>query len=128
MSSELSILALYGLLTLLAILIQVLLATPALGIPYLVSARDTPREMSGTAGRALRAQSNSVYALAMFAPAILLLAVKDGFSGSSLLAAQAFLIARILYLPIYYAGIPWVRTLVWLVGFLATAWLYLLAL
>jgi len=128
MSSELSVLALYGLLTLLTILVQVLLATPQLGIPYLVSSRDIPREMIGVAGRSLRAQANSVFALALFAPPVLILAVTDGFSGSSLLAAQVFLIARVIYVLVYLAGIPWIRTLVWLVAFLCTAWLYLLAL
>jgi len=128
MSSELSILALYGLLTVILILIQVLLATPQLGIPYLVSSRDEKRELTGLAGRALRAVDNSIVAMALFAPAILILAVTSNFSGASLMAAQAFLLARVAYAVVYFAGLPWVRTLVWLVGFLATAWLYLMAL
>lgn len=128
MSSELSILGLYGLLVMLTLLIQVLLALPQLGLPYLASPRDEGRQTHGAAARAERCLTNSVVAMALFAPAVLILAAKGGFSESSLLAAQAFLVARVLYVPIYLAGIPWLRTLVWLVGFLATAWLYLMGL
>lgn len=128
MGSELSILALYGLLIVVTILVQVLLALPKVGLPYLATPRDEDRDAGIMAGRALRALNNSVTAMALFAPAILILALKDGFTGTTLMMAQLFMIARLLYLIIYLAGIPWVRTLVWLAGFLATVYLYVLAL
>ncbi|MDF0602301.1 MAPEG family protein [Psychromarinibacter sp. C21-152] len=128
MGSELTVLALYGLLVLVTLLIQVLLALPNVGLSYLASPRDDGNRLSGVAGRAQRCLENSVTAMALFAPAVLILAAQDGFTANSLLAAQAFLIARLVYVPVYLAGIPWLRTLIWLVGFLATAWLYLMAL
>lgn len=128
MSSELSILALYGLVVIVILLVQVLLALPQLGLPYLASARDDGRDVSGMAARAKRSLDNSIFAMALFAPAVLILAQKDAFTANSLLACQAFLIARILYAPIYWFGIPWLRTLAWTVGFAATALLYLMAL
>lgn len=128
MQNELSILALYGLWVIVIVLLHVLSAVPQLGLPYLVSPRDQKRELTGMPGRLHRALDNSLIALAMFAPAILVLAAKDAFTGTTLLAAQVFLIARVLYVGVYLLGTPYLRTLIWLVGFLMTAWLYLVAL
>jgi uncharacterized MAPEG superfamily protein len=124
MSSELSILALYGLWIVVVILIQVL---AAIGQVELAKSRDNMPELEGIAARLDRAQINSIVAMALFAPAILLLNIKGISTSGTLLAAQVFLIARIAHSVVYTAGTPWVRTLVWIVGFLATAYLYLLA-
>ncbi|GGA21850.1 MAPEG family protein [Neptunicoccus cionae] len=128
MTSELSILALYGLLVILTIVVQASFGAAQLGLPYLATARDEGRELSGMGARVERSLNNSVVALALFAPAVLILAVSGATTASTLLAAQVFLIARILYAPIYWFGIPWVRTLVWAIGFLSTIYLYLAAL
>lgn len=127
-SSELNLLALYGLVVVAVIVIQVLIALPAVGLPYLVTPRDEKRDLGIAGGRALRCLENSVVALALFAPAVLILAVKGISTSTTLLAAQAFVIARILYVPIYLGGIPWLRTLVWTVGVLAIVALYFAAL
>jgi uncharacterized MAPEG superfamily protein len=126
--SELSILAIYGLVVAISVALQTSGAIGQLGIPYLLSARDEGRSASGTTARLDRAQSNAVQAMALFAPAILILALKDGFSDATLLAAQVFLIARIVYLPAYAFGVTGLRTLTWIAGFLATISLYFLAL
>ncbi|MCC6306453.1 MAG: MAPEG family protein [Rhodobacteraceae bacterium] len=128
MSSELTILALYGLWVIVVILAQVLAAAGQVGLATLAGPRDDMPPLTGTAGRLERAQLNSVVALALFAPAVLLLSAKGGLSASSLLAAQVFLVARIAYVVVYVAGTPWLRSLLWIAGALATAWLYLLAL
>lgn len=128
MSSELDILVVFGLLTVVVVLVQVLLATSQVGLPYLATPRDEHRELQGVAGRSLRCLNNSVVAMALFAPAVLAIHVKDASTGMTLLAAQAFLIARIAYVLLYLAGIPWLRTAVWVVGFLCTAYIYLAAL
>lgn len=126
--TETTILAAYGLLVLLTILLQVLGATGQLSMGYLMSSRDEPRGLTGMTARIERALNNSVVAMALFAPAILLLVVLERTSSASLLAAQVFLIARIIYLPVYALGVPAIRTLAWLAGFAATAILYFLAL
>ena len=128
MSTELNILGLYGLVVIITILAQVLAAQAQVGLGMLVMPRDDGPKLTGIAGRLERAQLNSIVAMALFAPAILILAQKGITTSTTLLAAQAFLIARILYVPIYAMGLPWVRTIVWLVGFLATALLYWLGL
>ena len=128
MSSELNILALYGLYTALILLLQVTGAMSQLGMGYLLSSRDEHRTLTGITGRLDRALVNAVTAMALFAPAILILAVKEEFSATTLTAAQAFLIARILYVPAYALKLTGVRTLLWLAGFAATVVLYLVAL
>ncbi|KIN79287.1 MAPEG family protein [Sulfitobacter mediterraneus] len=126
--TETTILAAYGLLVLLTILLQVLGSLQTLSMGYLMSARDEPREVGRMTARMNRALTNSITAMALFAPAILLLVVQGKTTSTTLLVAQLFLVARIIYLPVYALGVPAIRTLAWLVGFAATAVLYLLAL
>ena len=126
--TETTILAAYGLLVLLTILLQVLGSLQSLSMGYLLSSRDEPRGVNKMTGRLNRALDNSIVAMALFAPAILLLVVLERTSPTSLLAAQVFLLARIIYLPVYALGVPAIRTLAWLGGFAATAVLYFLAL
>lgn len=128
MSSELSILALYALFTMVLILVQVLAAAGQVGLRVLVGTREEMPKLTGFAGRLDRAQLNSILALALFAPAVLLLQAKGGFTPGTLLAAQVFLLARIVYAVVYATGTPWARTLIWTLGFLCTGWLYLAAL
>ena len=124
MSSELTILGLYGLLTILTIFAQIIAGQLQVGLPMLLKPRDDMPKLLGVAGRLERAQMNAIVALALFAPAVLILAQKGVTTSSSLLAAQIFLVARVLYVPLYATGVPTLRTIVWLVGFLATGWLY----
>ena len=65
--------------------------------------------------------------MALFAPAILILSAKDAFTATTLLLAQIFLVARVIYVIVYIAGIPWIRTLAFVVSLLATLILYFLA-
>ncbi|PPB82160.1 putative MAPEG superfamily protein [Albidovulum inexpectatum] len=128
MSSELNILALYGLYTALVLILKVSGMMSQLGMGYLLSSRDEQRSLRGITGRLDRALSNSITAMTLFAPAILILAAKDAFTPGTLTAAKAFLLARVLYVPAYGFGIIGLRTLLWLAGFAATVFLYLVAL
>ena len=125
MGTELGILGLYGLVVIVTILIQAMAAQAQVGLEMLVKPRDDMPKLTGIAGRLERAQLNSIVAMALFAPAVLILQMKGLATPGTLLTAQVFLIARIAYVPIYAAGMPWVRSLIWVVGFLATAWLYI---
>jgi len=128
MSSELSILAAYGLVVMITILVQVLTATGQVGLVVLAKSREDMPALIGIAGRLDRTQINSVVAMALFAPAVLLLNAQGGFTPGTLLAAQIFLIMRIAYVLLYATGIAWLRTGVWVTGFLATGYLYIMAL
>ena len=88
--TELQILAAYGLLVLLTILLQVLGSLSTLSMGYLMSSRDEPREVGRMTARIKRALDNSITAMALFAPAILLIHVQGKADANSLLAAQVF--------------------------------------
>ena len=124
MASELGILGLYGLVVIITILLQAQAGMMQVGLPTLLKPRDDMPALTGVAGRLERAQVNSIVAMALFAPAVLILALKGLSTPSTLLAAQVFLAARVLYVPLDAFGLPGVRTLVWVAGVLATVWLY----
>jgi uncharacterized MAPEG superfamily protein len=74
--------------------------------------RDDPPPQTRVGGRAERALANMQEAL----PEFLALALLNVFLGTGALAttgATVFLIARVLYVPAYLAGITGVRTLIW---------------
>lgn len=123
-----TILAMYGIVVLATILVQVLAAAQKLDLTQLAGNRESLPSLTGVAGRLDRAQMNSVVAMALFAPAVLILANEPETPATALFAATVFLLARIAYVVVYAMGIAYVRTAVWMVGFLMTFWLYLLAL
>jgi uncharacterized MAPEG superfamily protein len=74
--------------------------------------RDDPPPQTRVGGRAERALANMQEAL----PEFLALALLNVFLGTGALAttgATVFLIARVLYVPAYLAGVTGVRTLIW---------------
>ena len=123
MASELGILGLYGLVVIITILLQAQAGMMQVGLPTLLKPRDDMPALTGVAGRLERAQMNSIVAMARFAPAVLILALKGLSTPTTLLAAQTFLAACVLNVPLDAFGLPGVRTLVWVAGVLATVWL-----
>src|SRR6185295_7338259 len=69
----------------------------------------------GLAGRADRAAKNQLEAMAMFL-AVVLAAHIAGKSAQIAFGATIFFWARLVYWPVYLAGIVYVRTLVWFVS------------
>jgi uncharacterized MAPEG superfamily protein len=128
MGTELGILALYGLVVMVSVFAQILAAQAQVGLMTLIGNREGMGELPGFAGRMQRMQANSIQALALFATAVLILAAKTGFTSATLTAAQIFLVARVIYAVVYAAGLPWIRTLSWVVAFLCTAYLLVAAL
>jgi len=126
--TEITVLILYAFLVIVTLLLQATGALTQLGIGYLLGSRDEGRTVTGIASRLERALSNSITAMVLFAPAVLLIAVTEKSSAQSVLAAQVFLIARLVYLPSYAFGIVGVRSLAWTAGLFCTALLYFLAL
>lgn len=113
----------------LAALLQIvqfgLFAVPAnlqIGSGYLMSARDgePSRELSVRTARLGRAFTNHFEGLILFGIAVGVTQMSDQNSGLSAGCAWAYLAARILYVPAYAFGWNPGRTLIWIVGFLAT--------
>jgi uncharacterized MAPEG superfamily protein len=107
-------------------LIAVLGAMMQVGLPPLAGNREGLPEITGWAGRARRAHYNMLESLLLFA-VLVLVAQALGKAGSSmvLLGAQLFLIGRIAHAVVYIAGIPWLRTAVWLVAVVGLALVFL---
>jgi len=104
-------------------LVHIILAshvrTKELGVAWNMSARDAELPpLSPLAGRLARAQTNFFETFPLFAAAILIVAVTQIYSVYSYWGALIYLIARVIYLPLYALGIPKIRTGVWLVSIL----------
>ncbi|MEY4555028.1 MAG: hypothetical protein RL093_147, partial [Pseudomonadota bacterium] len=69
------------------------------------------------AGRLIRAQANLFETLPIFAAAVIMahIAGKDG--QLTFIGAHLYFFGRLIYLPLYALGTPYVRTLAWLVAF-----------
>mgnify|MGYP001243178639 CR=1 FL=1 len=84
------------------------------GNAYTVGARDEDLRPSGVAGRLDRAQRNFLETFAIFAAAVLLLGLLGRTGGwLSQAGAVMYLVGRVLFLPLYAAGTPWIRTFSW---------------
>ena len=82
--------------------------------------RDNLKEATPMGGRAERAAKNSVEAAVFFVP-LALVANAAGMDAEVMLGAQIAFWARIAYVPIYIAGIKYLRSFVWIVGFVGYA-------
>lgn len=84
------------------------------GNAYTVGPRDEDLRPTGVAGRLARAQRNFLETFAIFAAAVLMLEAGQR-TGSTLseLGSLLYLGGRLLFLPLYASGTPWLRTLSW---------------
>ena len=120
MTPELTALAWSLVLALVHVLAPAFSRTRQYGLAWNASARDAATEPpSPIAGRLARAQANFFESLPLFAAAVLIVYVADLETEGTLIAAWTWLAARVAYLPIYAAGVPYLRGLVWIVSILA---------
>jgi len=114
MTTELTILGWTLVLALVQIGLAGAMRTGETGIAYNMSARDgeapPPRPITA---RLQRAQANLLETLPLFAAAVLIAHVTQRSSDATLLGAQLYLGARVLYVPLYAFGVPVLRTVVW---------------
>ena len=96
------------------------------GSRWNASARDgTPPPPGVMAGRLQRAQANFLETFPFFAAAVLAVVVADLQGSTSALAGQLYFWARLVYVPLYAFGVPYVRSLVWLVSLVGIGMLLL---
>lgn len=67
-------------------------------------------------GRTKRAQANMTEGMIMFAPLVLIAVHFNALSPMTALGAALFFYARLAFAPLYYFGVPWLRTLAWFVS------------
>ena len=103
-------------LTILQMLIAALGAQMQVGLPPLAGNRDNMPPLEGFAGRAQRAHRNMLENLVLFAALVLTAQALNRFDATTALGAQLFFWARLVYAPVYWVGVPWLRTGVWAVS------------
>jgi uncharacterized MAPEG superfamily protein len=83
--------------------------------------RDHMRPLTVVGARAARALENMHEALPVFLALALLNLIVGTAAASAITGATIFLIARVIYVGLYLAGIPIVRTLIWVVSWVGLA-------
>jgi uncharacterized MAPEG superfamily protein len=86
------------------------------GLPKLAGNREHMPEITGWAGRAVRAHRNMLESLVLFAILVLVAQIANIHTGMTLLGAQLFFWGRVAHALIYIAGIAWARTAAWAVS------------
>ncbi len=120
MSIELTMLGWAAVLGLVHLLLPAVFVFRSRGLGWIVGNRDDPGAPLGPYGeRSLRAQRNFLESFVLFA-ALVLAVLAAGKSGErSALAVQLYFWARLIYLPVYVLGVPWLRSLIWAVSLVA---------
>ncbi|MES2017579.1 MAG: MAPEG family protein [Pseudomonadota bacterium] len=114
MTTELTLLAWTVVLALVQICIAAAFRSQETGMTYNMGARDAAAPpMRPVTARLYRAQANLFETLPLFAALVLIAHVAGRDSAMTLLGCQLYLGARVLYVPLYAAGIAVVRSLAW---------------
>lgn len=122
MTTELTLLAWTLVLAVVQIFAFDIARTGQYGVKWNTGARDAAMPpLSPVAERLRRAQDNLYETLPLFIAAVLILHVAGKSSALTLLGCQMYLFGRVAYLPLYAAGVPWLRSIVWLVSFAGLA-------
>lgn len=107
-----------GILTLLMLLAQLTLCTKAWtpsGLQDAFGNREGAATPSGMAGRADRAARNMIQGMVMFVTLVLAAHIA-GKAPQAALGATVFFWARLVYWPVYLAGIVYLRTVAWIIS------------
>ncbi|HEV2186397.1 MAG TPA: MAPEG family protein [Stellaceae bacterium] len=103
-------------LTFVEVVIAVLAASGQVGLGTLAGNRESQATLHGFAGRAQRAHRNMLESLPLFIALVLMAQVIGRANATTLLGCQLFFWGRLAHWLIYLAGIPWLRTLAWVVS------------
>ncbi len=107
------------------VLIAVFGALLQVGLPRLAGNREGLTDCEGWVGRAQRAHRNLLENLVIFAILVLVAQAAGRLNATTALGAQIFFWARVAHPAIYIAGIPWLRTLAWVVSLVGLIMIFL---
>lgn len=114
MRPEILVLALAGILLLAHVMLAIRFKTAQYGTSWNMGARDEDLPpLNPVAGRLDRARGNFLETLPLAIIALFGVVLSSKANELTAFAAWVWLSARAIYLPLYWAGIPKVRTLVW---------------
>ncbi|RAN79833.1 hypothetical protein B5P43_11395 [Bacillus sp. SRB_336] len=117
MTTELSMLMWSVVLGLLQIALAALCTVGQRGLVWAAGARDEARPpLTGIGGRLDRARGNFLETFPLFLAAVLAAHLLQRHDATTVLGAQLYFWARVAHLPVYAAGIPYLRTLIWAVS------------
>ncbi len=117
MSVEMTMLALSVVLGFLYIFLASRFVTAERGVAWNTGPRDNTAPLqSAFAGRLVRAYKNFLETFAFFAVAVILITILGRHNARTEWGAQLYFWMRVLYLPLYAMGVPFFRTLVWLLS------------
>lgn len=117
MGTELQMLIWSVVLGLAQIMITATLSTQQRGLAWNAGARDaTLPPLTGVGGRMDRALRNFLETFGFFAVAVLAVVATQRSNAHTVLGAQLYFWARLAYVPLYAAGIAYLRTLIWVVS------------
>ncbi|WP_336982178.1 MAPEG family protein [Altererythrobacter fulvus] len=120
MHSEFTILGLAALLLLVHIMAAIRIKTRQYGVEWNMGARDEALPpLNPVAARLERARDNFMETLPIAIIALMGVALTGKSSTLTVAAGWVWLGARAVYLPLYWAGVPKVRTYVWGVALIA---------
>lgn len=120
MQAELLVLALAALLLLVNTLLAGHFKTKQYGVAWNMGPRDGQQPpLDPVAGRLERARANLMETLPIAIIALFGVVLAGRTSPVTEIAAWTWLGARVVYLPLYWAGVPMIRSLVWLIGLAA---------
>ena len=116
MSTDLTLRVWAVALTLAQSVIAVAGAMLQVGPTALAGNRENLPPITGWADRAARAHRNMLENLVLFAALVLVAHAAGKANGTTALGSELFFWARLVYVPVFVIGIPWVRTGVWAVS------------
>ena len=125
MSVETTMLAIASVLGMFQLFIAARSGNSQRGLRWNVGARDeAPPAVGRVAGRLERAFRNFMETFPFFAVAVILCALVQRHNWATMWGAQAYVAARIVYLPLYAFGVPVLRTLIWIVATVSILLMY----
>ena len=116
MYPELRLLGFAVVIGLIQLLWAAIAAQPQRGLKWNTGPRDEPRPLTGMAGRLERAFANYRETFPFFAALVIAVYLSGKLSDLTLTATVTYVVARAIYVPLYAFGLPYVRSLVWVVS------------
>ena len=121
MPVELKVLGYAALLQFVQFIVMAIPVNLQLGVAYTGGNRDEQQQAQGVPGSLKRALDNHFEGLILFTIAVLVVLLGEASTSLTERCAWAYFWARVLYVPAYASGIFLVRSLIWGIGFIATA-------
>jgi len=114
MTIELRMLMWSIVLGLLLIMIATLCTVGQRGLAWAASPRDEVKPpLAGIGGRLDRARANFLETFPLFLAVVVAAHLLQRHDSATVLGAQLYFWARVAHVPVYAAGIPYLRTLIW---------------